>query len=639
MIFKCNFENLSNRHQLPILSAIVAITYYFSAQFGLSLSFKPDYIAALWPPNAILLSALLLAKPKNWVWFLLAIVPAELAADLPSGISLKMSIGFILSDWIEVLVAASLFRKFSLTPPDFSSIRQTTIYITCCVIIAPFIAAFPGAVITGFNQAGPDYLTRWFRWFTSDGLTHLLVTPFIVLWLCKVFPQTISKSLSYYLELFALSTILIITGGISLSGVIFSIETSPALLYAPLPFLLWSAVRFGPRSLFSFSLFIAVVCIWASSKGLGPFTVRSPAGNVINLQLYLIITLTPLIFLAALIKDQKRTNELLKTSEEKFRTLSDTSPMAISIVGVDKYLYVNSSWEQLTGYSKKEAETLNPLMVVHPDVRDKVLKNAKARLNGEQFKARYEMKGLNKKGEVIWYDFTVAAIQYDNQPALLCLKPDITDRKKAESLLKEREEQYRSLFENNVSVILLIDPDNGSIFGANPSACSYYGYSREEITKLNIADINNLSKEELWQEMEKAKTEKRSYFNFQHRLSNNEIRDVEVYSGPITLSSRSLLCSIVHDVSERKSAENERDQLINKLQKALKELKTLRGIIPICSSCKNIRDDKGYWRHVESYISAYSDAEFSHSICPECADKLYGDQGWYQRSKLKKNNN
>ena len=87
------------------------------------------------------------------------------------------------------------------------------------------------------------------------------------------------------------------------------------------------------------------------------------------------------------------------------------------------------------------------------------------------------------------------------------------------------------------------------------------------------------------------------------------------------------------DISKRKQAEKEREKLINELQIALKEIKTLKGIIPICSHCKKIRDDAGYWNILESYIQEYSDASFSHSMCPECSDKIYGDEDWYIEMK------
>jgi hypothetical protein len=71
------------------------------------------------------------------------------------------------------------------------------------------------------------------------------------------------------------------------------------------------------------------------------------------------------------------------------------------------------------------------------------------------------------------------------------------------------------------------------------------------------------------------------------------------------------------------------EQRTEELQNALKEIKTLSGILPICASCKKIRDDKGYWKQVETYIKEHSDAEFSHGMCGKCAEKLYGDQEWF----------
>ena len=82
---------------------------------------------------------------------------------------------------------------------------------------------------------------------------------------------------------------------------------------------------------------------------------------------------------------------------------------------------------------------------------------------------------------------------------------------------------------------------------------------------------------------------------------------------------------VTRDVTEKKRAEEEREKLVRDLQKALSEVKTLKGIFPICASCKKIRDDKGYWNQVEVYIRDRSEAEFSHAICPDCMKKLYGD--------------
>ena len=135
------------------------------------------------------------------------------------------------------------------------------------------------------------------------------------------------------------------------------------------------------------------------------------------------------------------------------------------------------------------------------------------------------------------------------------LKKEIEERKRAEEELRESEERYRSLFQNNHSVMLIIDPENADIVDANPAAISYYGWSLEELTSKKTTDLNMLTAEQVFQEMEKAKSEQRRHFIFQHCLSNGDIRDVEVYSGPINLRGREFLYSIIHDITERKRAE------------------------------------------------------------------------------------
>jgi PAS domain S-box-containing protein len=184
---------------------------------------------------------------------------------------------------------------------------------------------------------------------------------------------------------------------------------------------------------------------------------------------------------------------------------------------------------------------------------------------------------------------------------------------------------YKSLFENSSTIKMIIDPENGQVLDVNISACRFYGYTKKNFLNLKITDINTLSPEQVFHEMNRARLENRNHFLFRHRLANGEIKDVEVFSGPIIFGGKKVLYSIIHDISERKMLETERERLIESLEKAFEEIKTLKGILPICSSCKKIRDDKGYWQQIESYISDHSDAEFTHSLCPDCIKKLYPD--------------
>jgi len=137
------------------------------------------------------------------------------------------------------------------------------------------------------------------------------------------------------------------------------------------------------------------------------------------------------------------------------------------------------------------------------------------------------------------------------------LKQEIARRVQIEKELRESEQRYRSLFKNNHAVMLLIDPASAEIIDANPAASSFYGWSQEELTSMKITDINILSNRQVFQEMELAKREERHHFLFRHRLANEEVLDVEVYSGPIRLRGKELLYSIIHDITDRKRTEQE----------------------------------------------------------------------------------
>jgi PAS domain S-box-containing protein len=121
--------------------------------------------------------------------------------------------------------------------------------------------------------------------------------------------------------------------------------------------------------------------------------------------------------------------------------------------------------------------------------------------------------------------------------------------------LHESESQYKSLFIDNHSIMLLIDPTTGEIKDANKAACQYYGWSYAEICNKNISEINTLGPTELEETLQVAKTEKRKHFFFNHRLSSGEVRKVEVYSGLILVENTTMLYSIVHDITDRETAE------------------------------------------------------------------------------------
>ena len=194
----------------------------------------------------------------------------------------------------------------------------------------------------------------------------------------------------------------------------------------------------------------------------------------------------------------------------------------------------------------------------------------------------------------------------------------IINSKRIEEALQKSERLFRDLFEHHAAVKLIIDPETGKIITANRAAETFYGWTKKQLRRMKIQDINMLSPDEVMGEIRKARDLQRVSFKFRHLLSDSSIRDVVVFSSKVSIKGKILLHSIVHDITEEKKLEEA-------LQNAMEDIKTLRGIIPICASCKKIRDDQGYWNQVETYIRERTEAQFSHGICPDCVKKLYPD--------------
>ena len=138
-------------------------------------------------------------------------------------------------------------------------------------------------------------------------------------------------------------------------------------------------------------------------------------------------------------------------------------------------------------------------------------------------------------------------------------------RREAEKVLKESEEKFRRIFEDHTAVKMLVDPDSLKIIDANKAAADFYGWSREELKKMSIEQLNTLPQKEIRKNLEKARSQQRTHFEFSHRLKDGSVRDVELFSSKIEIGGKDLLHSIIHDITDRKQAE---EALIKSKEKA-----------------------------------------------------------------------
>ena len=279
--------------------------------------------------------------------------------------------------------------------------------------------------------------------------------------------------------------------------------------------------------------------------------------------------------------ERKKFEEALKESEDRYRSLVDNIDFGVTMIDSDHNI-VMTNVSQARMFKKPVHEFIGKKCFREYEKRENICPHCpgvQAMSTGHT--AHTETEGIRDDGSRFSASINAFPIlnEEGHPEGFIEIVEDITERKKAEKALRESEEQYRSLFKNNHSVMLLIDPETAEIVDANPAAVSFYGWDYETLTRKKVFNINTLTEEQVFDEIKKAKMEQRKQFYFRHCLANGEIRDVEVYSGPIKVHGKELLYSIVYDITDRKKAEEEKAALETQLLHAQKmeSIGTLSG--------------------------------------------------------------
>lgn len=196
--------------------------------------------------------------------------------------------------------------------------------------------------------------------------------------------------------------------------------------------------------------------------------------------------------------------------------------------------------------------------------------------------------------------------------------------KRATTLLKDEIYWLQRLVSESRDGIVVVD-QNIKVHEANKRFADMLGYSLEEVYQLHVWDWDALFTKEQILELAQTVDDVGHHFETRHRRKDGTIIDVELSNNGAVYGEEKLIFCVCRDITERNRAAREQKKLIKELQEAAAEIKTLRGILPLCVFCKKIRDDKGYWEKVDVYISKHSEADISHGICPECRKIYYPD--------------
>ncbi len=245
----------------------------------------------------------------------------------------------------------------------------------------------------------------------------------------------------------------------------------------------------------------------------------------------------------------------MDAADPYYRRIFEHAPIPVFVLQGPHIVLANPCSVERSGYPLDELYALPFLEQIAPEDRRRAADEHLRRLTVPGYNPKSVYRMCRKDGTSIWAEVSGVPIDWNGAPAQLTFLMDVTDRVLAESVLKESEERYRALFEKNPAAMLLIDPDTGRLQDVNPAAAAFYGWSRDEMRAMVIDDLSTRSLDEILRAMARSIKAGRHSHVFRHRLRSGEIRTVETNGGPIVLQGKTLLFSLVHDVSKRVEAE------------------------------------------------------------------------------------
>ena len=276
---------------------LTGVAYYVTTRIAWILCFPESKVSLIFPPHAVLIAVLLLVPTRHWWAYTLATVVAHFIATQQA----HWPVGYALTceafDVVQHLATAGGLRLLIKSPLAKITLRDAVVFVLIAVIVVPFGTAFWGAAFTVANNFGARYWIEWRNLGVSNGVTAVVLLPALLLAADRLSRKGGRIRVARLLEALVLEVGIVTLGWFVFAKVSAGPDTSPALLYAPIPLLIWAALRFGLGGISAAMLVVTVLAVWGAMHGNGPFLQQTPTENALALQMFLIVTGTPLMFL------------------------------------------------------------------------------------------------------------------------------------------------------------------------------------------------------------------------------------------------------------------------------------------------------------------------------------------------------
>jgi len=423
--------------------------YYLATQIAWLLCFPDSKVSLFFPPHAVLVSILLLVPARHWWVYTLAAACSHYFATQQANWPPLYALQCAAFDAVKYVLAAAGIRLFIKSPFNRITLREAIIFVLIGVIVVPFGTAFWGAAFTVSNHFGTDYWVEWRNLGVSNAVTAIVLVPAILLGANQLFARRIKAVPWRILEACVLAAGTVAVGYVAFNRLPAGPDTSPALLYAPVPLLIWTALRFGLGGVSASMLVVTVMAIWGTMHGHGPFLTQTPAENALALQLFLLVAATPAVLLAVAIGDERRSKEALRASEERMSLAVESAQLVLWDWDVaNDRVWITEEGRKLFSFDPGEPlHYVNLAGRVHPDdraVRAAAIQHALA--TGGSYEAEYRV--ILPDGSVRWIaargrSFTPAAS--DAPARVLGVSMDITRQKQADTEAQVQREELAHL--------------------------------------------------------------------------------------------------------------------------------------------------------------------------------------------------
>jgi PAS domain S-box-containing protein len=312
--------------------------------------------------------------------------------------------------------------------------------------------------------------------------------------------------------------------------------------------------------------------------------------------------------------------------DQHFRTLAEASFEGIALTDHGLIVDCNDQLAEMLGYARSELIGRPVVDLVASPYRAFV---QQAHISGRQ--VPYEHDALRKDGSILQVEVRARFIHDKDRELRVAAIRDISDRKESEKAVQNDRNLLRTLIDNLPDLIYFKDAEGKYVLNNRAHLESMGVKHRDDVLGKTAFDFHPRELAEKYHEDERKIVATGEALPGREELAfhkNTGERRWHLTTKIPVKNSKGVVTGFVgisRDITEQKMLQQQRDQYVQELQEALDKVTTLSGLLPICSGCKKIRNDQGYWQQVEGYIMEHSSARFTHGLCPECVSRLYPD--------------